>query len=433
MTELFRYDQATPIKSWERTDEGYLRVWCRAARTGVQTYYKKDSHTPVKEYRPEEEVAKPESLQTFGMKPVTWGHPKELLDSANTNQHQIGHAGSQVRFNDGFVEVALMITDEDKINRILRKDAVECSAGYKVDADDTPGITPEGEHYDVVQRNIRVNHIAIVPKGRAGKDVRLLMDSADGSETLIFNQEPSTPPKAKSMAVIQLDGLSVEVPTEAAAPINDYLRRIRADNEILQNEVETTKTSLEEAEGRIDALSDELEELEARNDGDSEDPDTIIDLTDARIDQSQLDQLLLARMDLLENLAPAFPEDHVFDSIGEEELYAQAFENIYGQAPDEDADFGYVRGMVDGALASVKEDSSPEDDRSDEEPVAPTPTGSLRSRVDSANSPAMNAVVAGIRSTGNQPPAAEKARQDAASNSKQRWQKPMRASQALVS
>jgi hypothetical protein len=110
-TSVHRYDFA-PITRSETTEEGYLRVWCRAARTGTQLYRRADG-SQVREYRPPEEVSSPDSLTTFGMKPATWGHPPVLLDAANTKQFQVGYSGSQVRYNDGFVEVALVVTDAD--------------------------------------------------------------------------------------------------------------------------------------------------------------------------------------------------------------------------------------------------------------------------------------------------------------------------------
>ena len=112
-SSVLRYDFA-PITGSESTPEGYLRVWCRAARTGTQLYRRADG-SQTREYRPPEEVSSPESLSTFGMKPATWGHPPVLLDSANTKQFQVGYSGSQVRYNDGFVEVALVVTDQDAI------------------------------------------------------------------------------------------------------------------------------------------------------------------------------------------------------------------------------------------------------------------------------------------------------------------------------
>ena len=158
MGQVSRYDYGHVTKS-ETTDEGYLKVWCKAARTGTQLYTRGDG-TQVREYRPKDEVSKPESLASFGMKAVTLGHPSVLLDTETTKLHQVGHAGSHVRFTDGFVEVALVITDQKAIDSIQRGDSQEVSAGYRVDYDPTPGVTPEGEAYDGIQRNIKVNHIA---------------------------------------------------------------------------------------------------------------------------------------------------------------------------------------------------------------------------------------------------------------------------------
>ncbi len=57
-----------------------------------------------------------------------------------------------------------------------RGDAMQLSAGYELDLDRTPGTAPDGRRYDAVQRNIRINHVAAVPLGRAGT-ARVLADS----------------------------------------------------------------------------------------------------------------------------------------------------------------------------------------------------------------------------------------------------------------
>ena len=230
-SSAYRFDFA-PITGSETTDEGYLRVWCRAARTGTQLYRRADG-SQVREYRPPDEVGSPDSLSTFGMKPATWGHPPVLLDAANTKQYQIGYSGSQVRYNDGFVEVALVVTDQDAIEKIKRKDATEVSAGYKVDFDPTPGLTPEGEEYAGVQRNIRVNHIAIVPRGRAGPEVRLLLDRMDAADAISSDWElvresgpalQSISPAYPVMATVKLDGLEIDLPAEAATAVQSFAR-----------------------------------------------------------------------------------------------------------------------------------------------------------------------------------------------------------------
>ena len=350
-------------------------MWCRAARTGTQLYRRSDG-SQVREYRPPDEVGNPESLQTFGMKPATWGHPPVLLDSKNCKDHQIGYSGSQVRFNDGFVEVALTVTDQDSIDKIKRGDARQVSAGYKVDYDPTPGETPEGEEYSGVQRNIRVNHIAVVPIGRAGPEVKLLMDRMDAADAVAYDPEPGTPAQMSTqtasphMASVKLDGLEIDLPVEAAGAIQSYVRDMtkRCDEldgsnaelqtklDALEKEIESIAYEKEAAEGRADALTERVAELEAETPTD-------------RIDAAQLDELIRSRVAVFQHLAPAFEDDFKFDGIDEGDLYIQAFTNLTGEAPREDAAPEYVAGVVDGLLHQVtldSEDGEPDEEEADE-------------------------------------------------------------------
>jgi hypothetical protein len=370
-TSVSRYDFA-PITGSETTDEGYLRVWCRAARVGTQLYKRADG-SQVREYRPPEEVSSPESLSTFGMKPATWGHPPVLLDSANTKQFQVGYSGSQVRYNDGFVEVALVVTDQDSIEKIKRKDATEVSAGYKVDFDPTPGITPEGESYDGVQRNIRVNHIAIVPRGRAGPEVRLLMDRMDAADAVAFDPalQPCTP-ASPVMASVKLDGLEIDLPAEAASAVQSFARDMERQLKSVTTERDQLATKLDAQQEEIDALAYEKEAAEGRADA-LEERVTELEDGSARVDTAELDQLVAARLATLQRLAPAFAEDFKFDGVDDDALYAQAFENLTGSAPREDAEPAYIHGVVDGILAarSDTEDEEGDEDGSEEEGEEP--------------------------------------------------------------
>lgn len=369
-TSVSRYD-FMPIMGSETTDEGFLRVWCRAARTGIQAYKRPDGSS-VREYRPPEEVSKPESIASFAMSPVTWTHPPVLLDSKNTKDYLKGYSGSHARYTDGFVEVALQITDEESIRRIKNKEATEVSAGYKVDYDDTPGVTPEGEPYDGVQRNIRVNHIAIVPRGRAGPEVRLLLDRMDAADAVavdeaqLAHQPHSIPPK-KFMALVKLDGVEIELPAEVAPAVSMFAQSMhqkvadltqssktekdRAD--ALEEELSTAQEEKSAAEGRCDALEERVAELE---EGDG-----------ARIDAVELDKLVAARLDLLQHLAPAFSEEFKFDGKSDEELYTQAYTNLIGSAPPENAEPSYMVGVVDGVLLSRKDSNDDSGEGEEEE------------------------------------------------------------------
>ncbi len=370
-TSVSRYDFA-PITGSETTEEGYLRVWCRAARTGTQLYRRADG-SQVREYRPPEEVSNPDSLTTFGMKPATWGHPPVLLDSANTKQFQIGYSGSQVRYNDGFVEVALVVTDQDAIEKIKRKDATEVSAGYKVDFDPTPGLTPEGEEYAGVQRNIRVNHIAIVPRGRAGPEVRLLMDRMDAADAVSFDPEwirdsgsalQPCQPASPVMATVKLDGLEIDLPAESASAVQSFARDMERQLKAVSTERDELSSKLDSLQADFDALAYEKEAAEGRADA-LDERITELEGGSPRIDTAELDKLVAARLATLQKLAPAFAEDFKFDGIDDASLYSQAFENLTGSAPREDAEPAYIQGVVDGIIAA-RSDEGEEGEESEE-------------------------------------------------------------------
>jgi len=370
METVSRYDYGQVTKS-EVTDEGYLKVWCKAARVGTQLYTRGDG-AQVREYRPEDEVAKPESLASFGMKAVTMGHPPVLLDSGNTKVHQVGHAGSQVRYNDGFVEVALLITDKDAIQRIQRGDAQEVSAGYRVDFDPTPGVTPQGESYDGVQRNIRVNHIAVVPRGRAGRDVRLILDSCDRNDAIAWTENPSNSPVI-SMARITLDGLDLELPAETAGAVQSFAKEAERAKADLQSKLDSQEeqiqavvTENEETLGRLDAALERIEELEKQ----------IAESAEQRDDAAEINEAVNTRLAALDKFAPLLPEDYKFDGEDEHGIMTLAYENVFEKAPREDASNDYLLGILDGVLAAMEDvdddeeeikadaDFQPEDDGS---------------------------------------------------------------------
>ena len=373
METVFRYDYGQVTKS-ESTDEGYLRVWCKAARVGTQLYTRGDG-AQVREYRPEEEVAKPESLASFGMKAVTMGHPPVLLDSGNTKVHQIGHAGSQVRYNDGFVEVALLITDKAAIERIQRGDAQEVSAGYRVDFDPTPGVTPQGESYDGVQRNIRVNHIAVVPKGRAGRDVRLILDSCDRNDAIAWTETPSNSPVI-SMARITLDGLDLELPAETAGAVQSFVKEAERAKVDLQSKLDSQEeqiqavvTENEETLGRLDAALERIEELEKQIADSAE-------AADQRDDAAEINEAVNHRLATLDKFAPILPEDYKFDGEDERGIMALAYENVFEQAPREDANNDYLLGVLDGVLAAMEDVEEDEEEIHQDAEFQPEEDGS---------------------------------------------------------
>jgi hypothetical protein len=136
----------------------------------------------------------------------------------------------------------------------------------------------------------------------------------------------------------------------------------------LQADLDSIAYEKEAAEGRADALEERLAELETG--------------APARLDTAELDQLVAARLSMLQQIAPAFAEDFKFDGIDDESLYTQAFENLTGAAPREDAEPSYIRGVVDGILAAHS-DSEDEAEGEDETDADDSPEDADEARSDS--------------------------------------------------
>lgn len=176
MLNLF---DAAPISTRRKTGDGYLVAEARAARTGVQTYGGFEVGKPdmplVRVFRPHDEVFNPASLGTYAHKPITVGHPPQGVTADTWKKFSVGHTSNEAAQDGIFVRVPMMLADAAAI-RELEGGTKEISVGYNCSLDWTAG-SANGEAYDAIQRGIRVNHVALVPKGRAGSECRI-SDSA---------------------------------------------------------------------------------------------------------------------------------------------------------------------------------------------------------------------------------------------------------------
>jgi len=119
--------------------------------------------------------------------PVLNAHiPVSAVDHKPENV--VGATGSDAVFNAPYLDNSMVIWVQDSIQKIEDGSEQELSSAYYYDADMTPG-TYEGEHYDGVMRNIRFNHVALVPKGRAGPDVMVGDSSLENTGALNMSKQ----------------------------------------------------------------------------------------------------------------------------------------------------------------------------------------------------------------------------------------------------
>ena len=157
--------------------DGYLKAHARVARVGVQKYRGYEVGLPDRDnvilYRPPEEVFSRDSMRSHANRPVTLTHPQRMVDKNTWGRVAKGFSGNEVVRDGEFVRVPLMLTDAKAIDAYESGAARELSVGYTTDIDWTPGVTPKGEKFDGVQREIRTNHHALVPVARGGADLNL--------------------------------------------------------------------------------------------------------------------------------------------------------------------------------------------------------------------------------------------------------------------
>lgn len=354
-TTCFRYDVA-PIEKYELTPEGYLRCWSTIARTGVQMYTDADGSVR-REYRPETEVASPESLASFASKSITLEHPPVLLDSANTKDYQIGFTGSEVVYDNGFVRAVMTITDQDAIERIMRGDAKEVSAGYRVNYEANAGVTDSGENYDGIQKEISGNHIAVVRRGRAGPQVKLHLDRLDAADPSLI-----TPIEEPSMtAKVNFDGAEFEVTESVALAVTKEREDAKKSYEDMKKMYDGMMSKASEMKEEMDAMHKEMkgkqDSAEGRADALAEENTALkADLDSAK--QVNVDSLVEERIALIDKARPSL--DSAFDFSGKSvrEIMEASIKAVRGDSDLSVRSDDYVTAMFDTLVEAGSRDDS---------------------------------------------------------------------------
>ena len=196
-----RFD-SIPLGETYFTPEGYLIDNPILTRVGIFEYHNADGSVR-RELRLPEEVFAAESLASYKGKPVILTHEAGLVDVDNVQQEHIGTILSEGIQDGDNVRAQIVIHDAESLSYGLR----ELSLGYTQTPDETPGVW-NGQPYDAIQRNIQINHLALVEKARAGEQARLNIDGEEQG--------------GNQMSKARKDGLT---PEEIARLVEEYKQR----------------------------------------------------------------------------------------------------------------------------------------------------------------------------------------------------------------
>ena len=359
MEHVRRWD-AGSVGSVERTDQGYLRCDATITKTGVFTY-RQPGGKVRRELRLPNEVFHEDALRSFGLSPLTNGHPPVMLSARNTARYQVGSVADPRQDGD-HVAASVQITDADAIE-LAESGRRQLSCGYNCDLEDRPGTTqgipgvPDGLRYDAIQRNIRGNHVALVDKARAGSSVQLRLDGADAFQ--VDPEDPARPVEtnhqdkanpaagAKPMEPkITIDGVSFEVTEQVQQAFGKFSER--ADGAM--TELAEVKAKLETERARADAAEENLAaEKKAREDA---------------ADPAKLRAAVDARLNLERAASPILGDEAKLDAMSDSEIKAAV---VVAGARDKDlakerldgCGEEYLQARFDAALEAYEQDSKP--------------------------------------------------------------------------
>ena len=342
MGSVQRYER---IDSWmfvsgAVTDaDGFLRDSPIVARTGIYIYQQPDG-TIRREYRPPEEVFDTDSEASFVGKPIVVGHPGSGIVNSDTAQDlAIGTIlSSGYPKDETNIACDIVIHNPSAIG-----EKRGLSLGYRVDIEETSGTTPDGQQYDAIQRNIRINHLAVVDRARAGAKARLNLDGdeiIEGVET-----------KMK----IKIDSVDFEVDEKIA----NYVNSLQNKEENARVKLDTANTELKTVKEQNTTLKADADALKAKADAMTAERDALkakVDAADAEKEKAVKEAVEAVKADMqeraeLEETAKIAKVEKT-DGLTNAELKAGIVKAAFGEKFKLD---GASDAYLDGAYSAAKE------------------------------------------------------------------------------
>ena len=343
---LTRYDTATINKFSVDSQTGFLHVKdVPIARVGVFPYIDSGGKVTMEAKLPDD-LLTDSAVESANSKPITDDHPPESVNTTNTGRYMKGFTANNAHVDGDKMKVDMTITDSALIKEI-QGGKQELSIGFQTDLVPVKG-TYKGMQYDSAQKNIQINHVAVVRRGRAGHSVRLTGDSA---EMVIDNSQE----KGTSMETtkIRLDGADVTVATNDAdtilkldaankennskiAKLNAQIKELEVERDKLKGGADANKKALDEAKAKNDSLEKELADAKKKYEGDA------------------LDEEITRRMDLINEVKPFVGDSFEFSGKSPKEMKVEAIKSVNDSIDLDDKSDDYIDAYFDSIVANSK-------------------------------------------------------------------------------
>ena len=317
-------DEPALIERRERTSEGYLRATAAISKVGIVDYVGKeigldgsDANRIVRVYRPAETVFSDETKTSARMKPVTLGHPPRGSDvvPGNHRAFAVGNLGDDVRaLDERRLGSAIMVTN-DKAIAAIEAGTVQTSAGFSTHVKAEAG-EYRGERYDYITDGpMLVNHLAIVPRGRAGEDVRIF----DARKDAAMDED-----QVKALIDEAIKGLALkDAKAEELDALRDKLSAVVTETVAAAVKGATDAQPTDDA----DKAGQAAKEGAGGDDGENDDTGAQGD-DEAKAREQQLRDAARARARLILDTADLLPKDAKVDEMGTREILVAALKDV---------------------------------------------------------------------------------------------------------
>lgn len=273
--EGFVIDRAGALGKLESTPQGGYRAPAVVARSGILKYTAGElrrmglavdaeipDHRVMNVYNPPEVVAS--AADSLNDSPVTRDHPAKFVTDATWRSVARGtvSAGS-ASFDGEELHAQLVVQDAELLSDIENNVRREISLGYKCMTALQPGTTPQGESYDAVRSSMVVNHVAVVPRARAGHKACFALDS-EWIPALEENQEKNVTAKLKiNGAEVAAEDAQAAV-NAALVEANDALKTVNGKLAAAEAQLAIANAKVAAAEKTIEAQDAEIEDLKSK-------------------------------------------------------------------------------------------------------------------------------------------------------------------------
>lgn len=202
----------------------------------------------------------------------------------------VGSIGTVVEMDGDNVYSSLRVYDQNAIDLIESEKLNQLSAGYAYTADMTSGEW-KGEHYDGVMRNIHGNHVALVERGRIGKDAIIADEMPNEIEEFLMSKKIAL--KKGSLSKLQ-EQLGMDSAEELKKTIIAVVGQLAHDED-----KEDDKKAEDEDDKKTDAEDEEVIEVaEDEDEGEKADKERkALEKTDKDDDKAKKDDKKEQAMD----------------------------------------------------------------------------------------------------------------------------------------